>query len=66
MNENFRLLEYKRKKYIENSKMKSKSRSPSPPKRSLSPGSAEFKDELAVAAEPKNFLTTLYRSSDLH
>lgn len=50
MNENFRLLEYKRKKYIE----KSKSNSKSPPKRRLS----------AERSTQKNFLSSIYGGPD--
>ena len=49
MNENFRLLEYKRKKYIEKKRERSQSQSKSPPK---------GKD---VMTDPqRNFLTSLY------
>ena len=52
MNENFRLLEYKRKKYLE-SKKNSKSRSPSRPITTL------------VPSTQKNFLTSIYGSGDM-
>ena len=68
MNENFRLLEYKRKKYIE-AKKKRGSLSPSPPKTTHtleSPGvEGKILSESPNVKHTTNFMTHLNKSSDI-
>ena len=61
-NENFRLLEYKRKKYIEKKK-----NSPARQKKAQSPTLSVEQHETNNATPPpqRNFLTSLYHSTDL-